>query len=75
MGFRRQARELAMKMLFQIDVGSLSPRDVILHFLEEVKPSEEVSKHAKALTQGVVKEIRAQEGQMLDADDILLVVG
>ncbi len=25
--------------------------------------------------QGVVKEIRAQEGQMLDADDILLVVG
>jgi N utilization substance protein B len=57
MGFRRQARELAMKMLFQIDVGSLSPRDVILHFLEEVKPSEEVSKHAKALTQGVVKEI------------------
>jgi len=57
MGFRRQARELAMKMLFQIDVGSLSPRDVILHFLEEVNPSAEVSEHAKALTKGVVKEI------------------
>ena len=25
--------------------------------------------------QGVVTEIRAQEGQMLDADDLLLVVG
>jgi biotin carboxyl carrier protein len=28
-----------------------------------------------SLVQGVVKEIRAQEGQMLDADDVLLVVG
>jgi transcription antitermination protein NusB len=57
MGFRRQARELAMKMLFQIDVGSLAPREVMLHFLEEVNPSPEVAKHAKALTQGVVKEV------------------
>ncbi|NTV53529.1 MAG: transcription antitermination factor NusB [Candidatus Firestonebacteria bacterium] len=57
MGFRRQARELAMKMLFQIDVGSLSPRDVLHHFLEEVKAGPEVTEHAKALTLGVVKEV------------------
>lgn len=57
MGFRRQARELAMKMLFQIDVGSLSPRDVMQHFLEEVKASPEVAEHAKALTRGVVAEV------------------
>jgi N utilization substance protein B len=57
MGFRRQSRELALKMLFQIDVGSLAPRDVILYFLQEVKASPEVTGYAKTLTQGVVKEL------------------
>jgi N utilization substance protein B len=57
MGFRRQSRELALKMLFQIDVGALAPREVIRYFLEEVKASHEVAEYAKALTQGVVKEL------------------
>jgi N utilization substance protein B len=57
MGFRRQSRELALKMLFQIDVGSLAPREVILYFTQEVKASPEVTAYATTLTQGVVKEI------------------
>jgi transcription antitermination protein NusB len=56
MGLRRQAREIALKMLFQIDLGKLDANDVINYFLPEQKAADEVLEHAKILTQGVVKE-------------------
>lgn len=57
MGHRRQAREIALKMLFQIDMGKLNCQEVIDYFLPEQKASEEVIEHARLLTKGVTKEI------------------
>jgi len=57
MGRRRQARELALKMLFQIDLGNLKADEVVPHFLEETNASSEVLDYAIFLTHEVVKEL------------------
>jgi transcription antitermination protein NusB len=57
MGFRRQARELTLKMLFQIDLGKLKSEEVLTYFLGEVKASAEVSDYAEFLTRGIVREL------------------
>ncbi len=57
MGRRRQAREYALKMLFQIDQGGLPPQEVMDYFLGENQASEEVLEYARALTSGVTREM------------------
>lgn len=56
MGRRRQSREIAFKILFQIDVGKLKASDVITYFLNQQKASEQVVDYARTIAMGVVKE-------------------
>jgi transcription antitermination protein NusB len=53
MGRRRQSREIAFKIIFQIDVGKLNSDEVISYFLGEQKGSEAVLEYARELAQGV----------------------
>ncbi|MCK5243594.1 transcription antitermination factor NusB [bacterium] len=56
MGRRRQSREIAFKILFQIDVGKLNSEEVIRYFLAQQKASEAVLEYARELSQGVIAE-------------------
>lgn len=56
MGFRRQARELALKMIFQNDVGGVALQDLIPQWLSGIKAAPEVLEYAETLTRGVVRE-------------------
>ncbi len=56
MSQRRQAREFALKMLFQIDLGKLDPQAVVAYFLENQDAAEEVKAYAKTITKGVLEE-------------------
>lgn len=56
MGRRRQSREFALKMLFQIDIGQLESKNVIAYFLSEQKASDDVKDYAKQITNGVLEE-------------------
>ncbi len=53
---RRQSREFALKMLFQMDVGKLDPKPVVAYFLENQNAADEVKDYAKSITMGVLKE-------------------
>lgn len=57
MGLRRQSRELALKMLFQIDLGQLNHEEVITYALSDVKASPEVAEYAGTLTRGIIQEL------------------
>lgn len=59
MGSRRQSREYALKMLFQIDIGQLEAPAVMNYFLSQQKGSEAVKAYAKDLTSGVLSELSA----------------
>lgn len=59
MASRRKARELALQMLFQWEVGKHSPEEVVATFRRDHDPGEETSKFALALFQGTVNEIAA----------------
>ncbi len=56
MGLRRQAREFALKILFQVDVGHLSGEAVIRYFLDSNPAAEDVGEYARFLAHGVLKE-------------------
>lgn len=56
MGLRRQGREFALKILFQVDVGHLSGEAVIRYFLASNPASEDVGEYARFLAHGVLKE-------------------
>lgn len=64
MGRRRQSREIALKLLFQIDLGKLDAEDVMNYYLAEQKATPEVLDYARALTQGVLRE-QTQIDQMI----------
>jgi N utilization substance protein B len=57
MGSRRKARELALQMLFQWDLGRHSPEHVISSFLEAQKVDADVAYFARALFEGTVAEV------------------
>jgi len=59
MGSRRKARELALQMLFQWDLGRHSPEHVISSFLEAQKVDTDVGHFARALFEGTVAEVEA----------------
>ena len=58
MGSRRKARELALQMLFQWELGEHSTAHVISTFLGEKKMDAEVESFARALFEGAAAEIQ-----------------
>ncbi|MEK6646294.1 MAG: transcription antitermination factor NusB [Candidatus Firestonebacteria bacterium] len=58
MGARRKARELALQILFQIDVGELSLEEVYSNFIETQKLQNEVKIFALELAEGTLKDIK-----------------
>lgn len=56
MGRRRQAREIAFKIIFQIDLGKLDPEEVIRHTLDPLKAAPEVTAYVERLSRGVIAE-------------------
>ena len=59
MGSRRKARELALQMLFQWELGGHTPEHVIASFLQTQKVDSEVESFARALFEGAVGEVGA----------------
>jgi len=59
MGSRRKARELAMQMLFQWELGGHSPEHVISSFLHAQRIDREVEAFARSLFEGTVSEVEA----------------
>ncbi len=57
MASRRKARELALQMLFQWEVGKHPPNHVVTTFLDAKKLDAEVERFARALFDGAVGEI------------------
>jgi N utilization substance protein B len=57
MGSRRKARELALQMLFQWDLGGHSPEHVVSSFLQAQKIDADVERFARALFEGTVAEV------------------
>ncbi|NPV26218.1 MAG: transcription antitermination factor NusB [Firmicutes bacterium] len=55
---RRRARETALQILFQIDVGQASPEAAIEHVLTEFPLSEPASEFAVTLVRGALKHLR-----------------
>ena len=59
MGSRRKARELALQMLFQWELGGHTPEHVIATFLQTQRLDPEVESFARALFEGAVSEVEA----------------
>jgi N utilization substance protein B len=59
MGSRRKARELALQMLFQWELGGHTPEHVIASFLQTQKVDSEVESFARVLFEGAVEEVGA----------------
>jgi len=59
MGSRRKARELALQMLFQWELGGHSPEHVISSFLHAQRIDVEVEAFARSLFEGTVSEVEA----------------
>lgn len=57
MASRRKARELALQMLFQWDVGGHSPERVVSTFLETQKLDPQVESFARSLFEGTTREV------------------
>jgi len=59
MGTRRSARELALKILFQVDVGKLPLEEVLEITFEQEKISPSVQQFALTLVQGTAEHLEA----------------
>ena len=62
MGSRRKSRELALQMLFQWDMGGLSPEHIIATFLAAQKLDTELRNHSRFLFEGTVREAESLDG-------------
>ncbi len=69
MGRRRQSREMALKMIFQVDMGRLNVREVISYFASGQKASPEVLAYAEALTRGVASDLDQIDSLITDQTD------
>ncbi|MGH9328474.1 MAG: transcription antitermination factor NusB [Terriglobia bacterium] len=54
---RRKARELALQMLFQWDVGNQTPTEIISRFLARRKLDSETERFARVLFEGAVSHV------------------
>jgi N utilization substance protein B len=66
MASRRKARELALQMLFQWEVGKHSPEEVVSAFLRDHDPATESLRFAVNLFQGTVSEVPALDQLVSD---------
>jgi N utilization substance protein B len=66
MSKRRSARELALKILFQVEVGKFTPEEALETSFEQVEPPEEDRTYAEDLVLGVAR--RAQELDQIIGD-------
>ena len=57
MGIRRQARECALQMLYQLDLSGLTPREVIQRFWEVSEAPPEVRTFATSVVEGVASQL------------------
>lgn len=64
MGSRRKARELALQMLFQWELGGHTPSHVISTFLRAQRIDADVESFARSLFEGTVREIEALDRQV-----------
>ena len=55
MSKRRSARELALKILFQVEVGKFTPEEALETSFEQVNPPEEDRTYAAELVRGVAR--------------------
>jgi N utilization substance protein B len=58
MSKRRNARELALKILFQIEVGKFSPEEALATSFEQVRPAAEDQEYVTEIVEGVGRESR-----------------
>lgn len=56
MGRRRQAREIAFKIIFQVDVGKLNADDVLKYYLSGKQGTGEAGQYAEEISRGVIAE-------------------
>lgn len=54
---RRQGRELAMKVLYQRDVGQADPEEALAYLCAEEAADQEVAAFAAELVQGVLRQL------------------
>jgi transcription antitermination protein NusB len=59
MSKRKNARELTLKVLYQLDVGKLPPDEVLETTFEEVRPSAEDRQYVEEITRGVLESIES----------------
>ena len=56
MSKRRNARELTLKVLFQVEVGKLPPDEALETSFEQVRPADEDRDYVDELVRGIVRE-------------------
>jgi transcription antitermination protein NusB len=64
MASRRKARELALQMLFQWEVGKHQPEEVVSIFLREQKLDPEAERFARRLFEGTVGEVSSLDDRV-----------
>jgi transcription antitermination protein NusB len=64
MASRRKARELALQMLFQWEVGGHKPEDVVSTFLPGQKLDPEIERFARSLFAGTVGEVSSLDDKV-----------
>ena len=68
-GKRHQARELALKVLFQLEGGDDDPEEVLLYHAFEGAATEEVTNFARQLVQGVIANRERLDGILAEASE------
>jgi len=62
MSKRKNARELLLKVLFQVEVGKLPPEEVLATTLEQVRPSDEDWEYVAPAARAVLAETERLDG-------------
>ncbi len=65
MGLRRKAREIALQVLYQLDISDGSPNDVLRIYWENFSPSPKVLEFCQRLVHGV-RQNQAQIDQLIE---------
>ena len=68
-GKRHQARELALKVLFQLEGSSDDPEEVLSYHASEGAATEEVANFARELVQGVIANHDRLDGILAEASE------
>lgn len=61
---RRKAREIALKVLFQVDVARADPAQAMSYLLEEEKVPEEASRFAEEIVRGTLSNLKSIDGYL-----------